>query len=135
MTPAQLAAALRAQAHGLHCLEAAADLLIDHGHFLRCNGFVERYIHLGISITDGVTNMAAIDWPATIAALDTSELPCSGGEQRVLRLAASLADGIPLDLRDALTGLDHHTISLVLTAILHAAGKRGHHRYQIHDHQ
>jgi hypothetical protein len=64
MTPAQLAAALRAQAHGLHCLEAAADLLINHGHFLRCNGFAERFIHLGTSITDGATNMAVIDWAA-----------------------------------------------------------------------
>ena len=120
MTPAQLAAALRAQAHGLHCLEAAADLLINHGHFLRRNGFAERFIHLGISITDSATNMAVIDWAATIAALDASELPCPGGEQRVLRLA----DGTPVDLRDALTGLDHHTTNLVVTAILHAAGKR-----------
>lgn len=133
MTPAQLAAALRAQAHGLHRLEAAADLLINHGHFLPRNGFAERFIHLSSS-TDGVTTTAVIDWPATIAALNTSDLPCSGGEQRVLRLAASIADGIPVDLRDALTGLDHRTTNLVVTAILHATGNRGHRPPYIHDH-
>jgi hypothetical protein len=99
MTPACLAAALRAQAHGLHYLEAAAELLINHAYFLRRNDFTGRFIHLGTSIADDVTEMATIDWPATIAALNTGHLPCSGGEQRVLRLAASLADGIPVDLR------------------------------------
>ena len=68
--------------------------------------------------------MAGIDWPAAITALDTGSLPCSGGEQRMLRLAASLAGGIPVDLRDALTGLDDHNINLVITAVLHASGKR-----------
>jgi hypothetical protein len=130
MTPAQLAAALRAQARGLHCLKAAANLLIDHGHFLRRNSFAERFLHLGTSITDGVTKMAVLDWPATIAALDTGGLPCSGGEQRVLRLTASLAEGIPVDLRDGLTGLDQHNINLVGAAILHASGATA----QIHDH-
>ena len=42
----------------------------------------------------------------------------------MLRLAASLADGIPVDLRDALTGIDDHNINLVITAVLHASGKR-----------
>jgi hypothetical protein len=74
--------------------------------------------------------MAALDWPATIAALDTGDLPCSGGEQRVLRLAASLADGVPVDLRDALTGLDQHNINLVVASILHASGATA----QTHDH-
>jgi len=68
--------------------------------------------------------MADIDWPAAITALDTGDLPCSGGEQRMLRLAASLASGIPVDLRDALTGLDDRNINLVITAVLHASGKR-----------
>jgi hypothetical protein len=68
--------------------------------------------------------MAAIDWPAAIAALDAGELPCSSGEQRILRLAASLADGIPVSLSDAVTGLDHHNLSRLLTAICHASGKR-----------
>jgi len=47
-----------------------------------------------------------------------------GGEQRILRLAASLADGIPVDLRHALTGLDDRNIQLMTTAILHTSGQR-----------
>lgn len=41
----------------------------------------------------------------------------------MLRIAASLADGIPLDLRDALTGLDTDNLTLVAQAILHT-GRR-----------
>ena len=41
----------------------------------------------------------------------------------MLRLAASLAGGIPVNLRDALTGIDDHGIQLVINAILHASGQ------------
>ena len=68
--------------------------------------------------------MAEIDWPASISTLDARDLPCSGGEERMLRLAASLAAGIPVSLRDTLTGIDHRNIELVITAVLHASGQR-----------
>ena len=68
--------------------------------------------------------MAAIDWDAAIAALHAGELPCSGGERRVLELSSSLSGGIPVDLRDAVTGLDDRNIQRLVTAILHASGKR-----------
>ena len=42
----------------------------------------------------------------------------------MLRLAASLAGGIPVSLRDTLTGIDHRNIELVITAVLHAWGQR-----------
>ena len=67
--------------------------------------------------------MTVIDWPAAVAALGTS-LACSGGEQRMLKITASLADGIPVDLQDTLTGLDDDNIAGLVTAILHATGKR-----------
>lgn len=67
--------------------------------------------------------MAGIDWPAAITALDAGELAASGGEQRMLRLAASIAGGVPVDLRQALTGLDDRNISLVVAAVLRAAGQ------------
>jgi hypothetical protein len=70
------------------------------------------------------TAMASIDWDAAIAALHVGELPCSGGERRVLQLSASLADGIPVDLRDTVTGLDDANVSRLLTAIRHASGRR-----------
>jgi hypothetical protein len=66
--------------------------------------------------------VAVIDWSAAATALGTS-LPCSGGEQRMLRITASLADGIPVDLRDTLTGLDDRNIQLQITAIRRASGK------------
>jgi hypothetical protein len=50
---------------------------------------------IGTSITDGIIAMAATDWLASIAALDTRRLPGSGGEREGVRLAASLADAIP----------------------------------------
>jgi hypothetical protein len=39
-------------------------------------------------------------------------------------VAASLAEGIPDDLRDALTGLNATNIGLVAQAVLHAGGQR-----------
>jgi hypothetical protein len=123
MTP-DLPAALRACASGFYPAEASTELVISHGSFLARSDFTGRFIEIGTSITDGITTMASIDWPAAITALDTGNLPCSGGEQRMLRLAASLADGIPVDLRNALTGIDDHNINLVITAVLYASGKR-----------
>ena len=66
--------------------------------------------------------MAGIDWPAAIAALDNGGLPSSGGERRVLRLATSLSYGIPVDLRDAFTGMDAANVDRAVQAMLHAAG-------------
>jgi hypothetical protein len=40
-----------------------------------------------------------------------------------LRLTASLADGIPVDLREALTGIDPGNVDLLITAMCHAAGQ------------
>jgi hypothetical protein len=128
MTPGSpgpsLPAALRACAHGLYPLEAGVDLLIGHACWLHRQDFTDQFIHSGISITDGVTTMAEIDWPTAVSALDARELACSGGEERMLRLAASIASGIPVSLRDTLTGIDHRNIELVVTAVLHAWGQR-----------
>jgi len=115
-----LPAALRACARGLYPLEAGVDLLISNASWLDREDFQDQFIHTAISLTDGVTTMAEIDWQAAISALDARHLPCSGGEDRMLRLAASLAAGTPVSLRDTLTGIDHRNIELVITAVLHA---------------
>jgi hypothetical protein len=120
--PAGLAAALRACANGVYPLQAAAELMISHGCWLRRTDFRDRFIHHGAPITDGLAEMAEIDWPAAVTALDHGDLPCSGSEEQMLRLAASIADGIPVDLRDALTSLDHRNIARVVTAVLHTCG-------------
>jgi hypothetical protein len=124
MTADDLTAALRACAAGLYPLEAGVALLIANGTFLRRDDFTSRFITAGTSISDGTTPMAAIDWNAAIAALHAGELPCSGGERRVLELSSSLAGGIPVDLRDTVTGLDDGNITRLVTAIFHASGKR-----------
>jgi hypothetical protein len=120
----QLHQALRACAAGIYPAEAGVDLLIGHDTWLHRRDFTSPFMHTGVSLADGVTAMAEIDWTAAITALDAGDLPCSGGERRILRLAASIADGIPLGLRDTLTGIDHRNIELVITAILHAWGQR-----------
>lgn len=128
MTPARddppLAAALRACADGFYPAEAAAELLIAHASWLCRDDFRDDYVDTGTSITDGTTLMAMIDWPAAITALDGGGLPSSGGERRVLKLAASLADGIPVDLRDAFTGMDAINVDRAVRAMLHASGRR-----------
>jgi hypothetical protein len=120
-SPATLAAGLRAHAQGLSCLEAAAELLIAQPCLHR-DDFTSRFVTVHPGIGSG-QSVAVIDWPAVIAALGSS-LPCSGGEKRMLKITASLADGIPVDLRDTVTGLDNRNIQLMLTAIRHASGKR-----------
>ena len=42
----------------------------------------------------------------------------------MLRITASLADGIPVDIQDTLTGLDDRNVQLLITAVLHASGQR-----------
>lgn len=115
--------ALRAHAAGRYPLEAGTELLIN-GPLLHREDFLGRFIRMGTRIADGATLTAAINWPEAIIALHSGDLPCSGGEQRMLRIAASLADTIPVDLGDTLTGLDNHNIKLVTTAVLHASGRR-----------
>jgi hypothetical protein len=76
-----LAAALRACADGLYPAEAR-DRAPHQSRIRLCrDDFRDGYAGIGTSITDGIATMAAVDW-----------------------LAASLADGITIDLRDAFTG-------------------------------
>jgi hypothetical protein len=123
MTANHLTAALRACAAGFYPLQAGVALLISNGTFLHRDDFTTRFIEHGTSISDGTTPMAAIDWDAAITALHAGELPCSGGERRILQLSASLAAGIPVSLQDAVTGLDDHNTDRLITAIRHASGK------------
>jgi hypothetical protein len=121
MNTDHLATALMACATGLLPLEAGVSLLSSNGTFLHRDDFTSRFIQHG---TNCGTPMAAIDWDAAITALHAGELPCSGGERRILLLSASLAADTPVSLGDTITGLDDANISRLLTAIRHAAGKR-----------
>ncbi len=121
MTADDLTAALQACAAGIYLLEAGVALLTSNGTFLHRDDFTSRFIDHG---TSNGTAMAAIDWEAAVTALASGNLPCSGGERRALLLSASLAGGIPVDLRDAVPGLDDGNVARLVTAILHASGKR-----------
>ncbi len=117
MTASSLPAALRAGAEGLYALEAATGLIIAHGTWLARDDDFGCFIHHG----DGA---AAIDWEAAIDALHAGRLPRSGGERRMLRLAASLADRAPVSLGEAVTGIDDRNVGLLVMAIRHASGRR-----------
>jgi hypothetical protein len=118
-----LATALMACATGIYTTEAGVALLIANGTFLHRDDFTSRFIQTGTSISDGITLKADIDWDAAITALNSGDLPCSGGERRILQLSASLAVGTPVSLRDTVTGLDHDNTARLLGAIRHATGK------------
>jgi hypothetical protein len=123
MTPPSLPAALRACASGLYAAEAAVGLLIAHARWLDRDDFT-LFIHAGSRITDPAADMAAIDWPAAITALNAGEPPSSSGEQKMLHLAASLAAHAPVILGDTITSLDDRNIQLLVKAVLHASGQR-----------
>jgi hypothetical protein len=118
---AALAAALAAAADGIPPAAAGTGLLAASGAFLHRDDFTSRFIETAAGISDG-TPMAWTDWDAVITALDEGRLPASSGEKAVLRLAASLASGSPVSLRDTVTSLDNRNLALVITAIRHAAG-------------
>ena len=117
-----LAGAVRAGAAGLYSLEAACELVIGSG-WLHRDDF-SSFVSTVTSITNAVTGLAHIDWQAVISSRDAGLLPCGSGENRILRLAASIAVGIPVDLNDALSGLDQSSIALVVRAVRHANGQR-----------
>lgn len=117
-----LADAVRAGAAGLYSLEAACDLVIGTG-WLHRDDFA-RFVTTATSITGGTTELAHIDWQSAITSRDAGLLPCGSGENRLLRPAASIAAGIPVNLNDALSGLDHASISLVVRAVRHANAQR-----------
>ena len=110
-------------AKGLFSTEAAVELLIGHGSWLYREDFLEIAVEFGQGVTGGAV-MAAVDFEAAARALEAGALPCSGGEGRVLRIAASIAAGVPVDLREAVTGLDDNNAVLAAAAVLHAAGSR-----------
>ena len=113
-----------AGAAGLYCAEAGAELLIGQESWLCRSDFTGSFIIVTPALA-GQATVAVVGWNAAVAALDGGALPCSGGERRILHLAASIAGGIPVDLGEALTGLDRAGIAAAASAVLHAGGHRG----------
>ncbi|MBG0856248.1 hypothetical protein I2W78_31455 [Streptomyces spinoverrucosus] len=118
----QLADTLRATADGVPALRAAIGLLIGHGPWVK--RLAERPGLLLIDYSGPTPEPYGVDWVKVVEALDAKELPASGGELRILGLAASLAHpAARVPLGDAVSGLDAANLDLVLTAIAEANGR------------
>jgi hypothetical protein len=115
----ELACALTLGATGLPCVLAGVELLIDTDVWLHRSDFVAEFITIDAG---AATALAFVNSNGAITALHEGRLPCSGGERAVLRIAASMSGGIPVDLNDTLTSLDGVNLALTATAIRNAAG-------------
>jgi hypothetical protein len=67
--------------------------------------------------------IAAVDFAAAADAVQ-GVLPCSDGERQVVLVAASIAAGIPVDLREAVLCMDAANAARAARAVCHAAGCR-----------
>jgi hypothetical protein len=67
--------------------------------------------------------VAAVDFAAAVEAV-AGVLPCSEGERQVLLVAASIAEGIPVDLREAALCMDAVDAAWAARAVCHVAGCR-----------
>lgn len=109
---------LRAGAKGIYADEAAVELLIRAGLTYERAPWVTTY-----------GGYAAIDAHRLV----DESAGLSGGAQRIIRLSASLLGGDPVNLAEALAGLDRHHSELVAAAIAHAMGSHEHSGLLIND--
>ncbi|PRZ34788.1 hypothetical protein CLV47_12320 [Antricoccus suffuscus] len=111
----ETAESLRAWGSGSYALEAAVELVI------RAAG--GRYADPGQPwVTEAHQRRGGDRYVLDVGAITDQTIGgLSGGEQRVLRIVASLAGGVPVRL-DEVSGLDRGTLDLVLAAIAHAGG-------------
>ncbi|MCA0297258.1 MAG: hypothetical protein LCH96_18495 [Actinobacteria bacterium] len=110
-------AALRTWAKGIYPLEAGVELLIrtSDGRFAASSQpWIQPGDHQGWW------------WVDADQLTDDNLGALSGGEARMLRIAASLLGGVPVSLHEAVPGLDRDHVELVLAAIAHASGSHEH---------
>jgi hypothetical protein len=117
-----LADAIRAWAKGWLPTEAAAELLIGHRAWLLREDFLQVAVEVRWEPFRG-REVAAVDFAAAAEAVQ-GVLPCSDGERQVLLVAASIAEGIPVDLREAALCMDAANAARAARAVCHAAGRR-----------
>ena len=111
-TPQDLADRLRTWAKGMYPLEAGTELLIRQGKAIYQGA---PWIH-----DDGERAWLDVD-----TLLDESGA-WSGGEQRIVHLAASLLGEERVNLADEVSGLDREALDLLLAAIAHAGSSHEH---------
>lgn len=110
---------LRSWARGVYAVEAAVELLARYAR--------GRFARPGWPwvVTDASRGGSGY-WLDADALAPVELAGFSGGERRLLALVGSLASGAPVDLSEALPGLDRASVALVLAAIAHAAGTHEH---------
>ena len=117
--------ALLRAAVGDYAVEAAVLLLANSGHWLprlQAAGLIAIALD---GDTDGGP-WAAVQWADLDGALRRGAISGSSGQLRLLRAAAGLADGQPVDLADLTAGVDRAELTLLLAALAHAAGSHEH---------
>jgi hypothetical protein len=100
----------------------AAELLIGHRAWLLREDFLRVAVEVRWDVYRD-REVAAVDFAAAADAVQ-GVLPCSDGERQVLLVAASIAEGIPVDLREAALCMDAGNAALAARAVCHAAGCR-----------
>lgn len=110
-------AGLRSWAKGLYPLEAAVEILV--------RAFGGRFAAPGNPWIQPC-DQPGWWWLDVTMLVDDQIGHLSGGEQRVLRIVASLAGGAPVSLADNLPGLDRELTDLVLAGLAHANGSHEH---------
>jgi hypothetical protein len=109
---------LRRWADGYSADRAAVELLITHNEWLRRPDF-RRYIEPTFDAYG--QQLTVIEWDRVRKAVDRGDLVASSSASQVLRIVLSLAVGVPVDLEEALTGLDATNAAAVATALVTAA--------------
>jgi hypothetical protein len=122
MTNPNLIQGLRNWADGFSADRAAVELLIAHESWLTRRDFFDRCVDIvpPEELSDPTRPVTIIDWQETVRAL-ADALPASSSEVAVLRIAVSLGAGEPVNLQDALVGLDATNTAAVATAMVTAA--------------
>jgi hypothetical protein len=115
--------ALLRAAVGDYAAEAAVLLLANSAHWLVQLQGAGLICVLGDVDGDGL--WAQVSWPDLDAALHAGTIGGSVSQLCLLRAAASLADGQPVDLGDLAAGLDRAALELLLAAVAHAGGSHG----------
>jgi hypothetical protein len=114
---------LRAWAKGMYSLEAGTELLIRafNGNFAAKGN---PWIHATTTTPEGYLSGAWIDFESIPEHAGSGSY--SGGERRLLLLAASFGSEVPVVLSDVLPGLDRDNVELVLAAVSHSSGSHEH---------
>ena len=133
LDPVDLESALLRAAVGDYTSEAAVLLLANAGHWLPTLAAADL---ITVETDDDDTApptgqvpgiaWAAITWTDLENALVAGRIAGSSGQLRILRAAASIAEGRPVDLGDTASGLDRRHLQLLLAALSHAGGSHEH---------